>query len=82
MFGLFAEIERYLISERTKEGIQRAREEGKKIGRPKGIGTSKLDQYKQDIIEWRAKGLSVSSIAKLTGAGWTTVKHFIDTREL
>ena len=82
MFGLFAEIERYLISERTKEGIQRAREEGKQIGRPKGIGTSKLDQYKQDIIEWRAKGLSVSPTAKLTCAGWTTVKHFIDTREL
>jgi len=36
MFGLFAEIERDLISERTKEGLAAARAKGKIIGRPKG----------------------------------------------
>jgi MFS family permease len=43
MFSLFAEIERDLISERTKEGLARARAEGKQLGRPKGPGRSKLD---------------------------------------
>ena len=38
MFGLFAEIERDLISERTKEGLAAARAKGKLIGRPKGKG--------------------------------------------
>ena len=50
MFGLFAEIERDLISERTKEGVAAARAKGKIIGRPKGVlGKSKLDDKKDEI---------------------------------
>jgi len=36
MFSLFAELERDLISERTKEGLARARKKDKLLGRPKG----------------------------------------------
>jgi DNA invertase Pin-like site-specific DNA recombinase len=44
MFSLFAELERDLISERTEEGLARAKEQGKLLGRPKGsLGKSKLD---------------------------------------
>ena len=44
LFGLFAEIERDLIVERTKEGLAAARARGKRLGRPKGArGKSKLD---------------------------------------
>jgi len=44
LFGLLAEVERDLISERTKAGLARARAEGKTLGRPKGsIGKSRLD---------------------------------------
>ena len=44
MFGLFAEVERDLISERTKEGLAAAKAKGKLLGRPKGaLGKSKLD---------------------------------------
>jgi len=44
MFGLFAEIERDLISERTREGLVAAREKGRVLGRPKGShGPSKLE---------------------------------------
>jgi len=80
MFSLFAEIERDLISERTREGIERARSEGKVLGRPKGIGRSKLDIHRADIEKWCSKGISVASISKLTGASWTTVNHYIKTR--
>jgi len=38
LFGLFAEIERDLISERTKQGLAVAREKGRMLGRPKGRG--------------------------------------------
>ena len=50
LFGLFAEVERDLISERTKEGLAAAKAKGKLLGRPKGaLGTSKLDGKEQDI---------------------------------
>ena len=36
LFALFAEVERDLISERTREGLARAKSSGRKLGRPKG----------------------------------------------
>ena len=36
IFSLFAEVERDLISERTREGLAKARASGRKLGRPKG----------------------------------------------
>ena len=37
LFGLFAEVERDLISERTREGLASARAKGRLLGRPKGV---------------------------------------------
>lgn len=83
MFGLFAEVERDLISERTKEGLKRAKQAGKKIGRPVGTkGKSKLDGKEQAIAELLDKKVSKSAIAKIMGVSPTTVKHFIKTRQL
>ena len=42
-FSMAAEIERDLISQRTKEALQFKKEQGMKLGRPKGVGKSKLD---------------------------------------
>jgi len=83
MFGLFAEIERDLISERTKEGLVAARAKGKIIGRPKGaLGKSKLDGKEEDIQLLLKKGVSLSSIAKVMEVSRTTLRHFIRTRQL
>jgi DNA invertase Pin-like site-specific DNA recombinase len=50
LFGLFAEIERDLISERTTEGLAAARARGRLLGRPKGsLGPSKLDGKEGEI---------------------------------
>ena len=50
MFGLFAEVERDLISERTKDGLAAARAKGRMLGRPKGaLGRSKLDGKEDEI---------------------------------
>lgn len=50
MFSLFAGLERDLISQRTKEGLARARTDGKLLGRPKGkLSKSKLDGKEQEI---------------------------------
>jgi DNA invertase Pin-like site-specific DNA recombinase len=50
IFSIASQIERDLISARTKEGLRQARLQGKLIGRPKGPGKSKLDQYREEII--------------------------------
>ena len=68
LFGLFAEVERDLISERTKEGLAAAKAKGKLLGRPKGaLGTSRLDGKEQDIRALLGKDVSKASIAKILG---------------
>jgi len=82
MFSLFAEIERDLISERTKAGLARAKAEGKLLGRPKGLGKSRLDGKEEEIKELLRKGVSKASIAKIYEVSWPCVSHFIKTRKL
>ncbi len=83
MFSLFAEIERDLISERTKEGLSRARAEGKILGRPKGsMGKSRLDGKEKEIKEFLSKGVNKANIAKIYGVSWPTIDNFIKTRKL
>ena len=64
MFALFSEIERDLISERTKQGLLAAKKKGKLLGRPKGAGKSKLDQFKPEIEALLKDGSSKTFIAK------------------
>ncbi len=64
MFSLFAEIERDLISERTKMGLQAAKAKGIKLGRPKGPGKSRLDPFKPEIEALLKNGSSKTFIAK------------------
>lgn len=83
MFGLFAEIERELISMRTKEALAAARAAGKRLGRPKGIrGKSKLDGKEEAIKALLALQVSKASIAKITGVNRSTLYHFIASRKL
>jgi len=83
MFSLFAEIERDLISERTKEGITVARTKGKTIGRPKNsIGKSKLDGKENEIRLLREKEVGITSITKIMEVSRTALRHFIRTRKL
>lgn len=82
MFGLMAEIERDLISERTKSGLERARAEGKQLGRPKGLGKSRLDDKSGDIEQLLQKGVSKASIAKIVDVAPATLQHFLRTRRI
>jgi len=67
MFAMIAEIERDLISERTKEGLRARKTAGVKLGRPKGPGKSKLDQYRDEIIALVNNGSTKTFIAKKYG---------------
>lgn len=83
LFGLFAEVERDLISQRTKEGLAAARAKGRLLGRPKGaLGKSKLDGMEDEIRMLLEKDVSKASIAKIVGISRTALYHFIQTRRL
>jgi len=68
-----AQLERDIIAERVKAGLRRARENGKKLGRPR----VKVDA--QEILRMRSKGLSLRAIAKETGVSRTTVSDVLSS---
>ena len=79
-FGLSAQIERDLISERTKQGLAVAKANGKKIGRRKGesVYYVKLRKYEKQIMKDYKNHKSINSIAIKYNVTWTTAKRFIE----
>lgn len=81
-FGLSAEIERDLISQRTKEALARKRAEGIILGRPVGSKSSKVKlSGKEDIIrELLEQNVSITRIAEIYKVHRNTVSKFIKER--
>lgn len=81
-FGLSAEIERNLISQRTKEALARKRAEGVILGRPKGRKSSKtkLTGQEKQIQELLDKKVSYSAIGRILGVHRLTVSNFVKER--
>lgn len=79
-FGLSAEIERNLISQRTKEALVRKKAEGVKLGRPKGSKSckKKLTGKENIIIGLLKRKTSRSNIAKRLGVHRSTLNSFIE----
>ena len=63
VFSMASEIERDLISSRTKEALRFKKENGIKLGRPKGPGKSKLDKFKPEIEALLSNGSTQKFIA-------------------
>jgi DNA invertase Pin-like site-specific DNA recombinase len=83
-FSLSAEIERSMISLRTKEALARKKSEGKKLGRPKGrlSSVTKLTGKDDLIKEYLAKKIPQTVIARLLNVNRLTVRNYIKTRKL
>jgi putative DNA-invertase from lambdoid prophage Rac len=83
-FSLSAEIERSMISSRTKEALARKKSEGKRLGRPKGklSSVTKLTGKDNLIREYLDKKIPQSVMARLLGVSRLTVRHYIRTRKL
>lgn len=72
-FSIAAEIERDLISKRTKKGLKGCKAQRIKLGRPKGPGKSKLDQYREEFTALLRNGSTKNYVAKKYG---TTPPNF------
>ena len=81
-FSMAAEIEHDLISQRTKEALAAKKKQGVKLGRPKGTGKSKLDQYKPEIEALLANGASQKFIAQRYDATAATVSRWVKKQGL
>ena len=83
-FGLSAEIERNLISQRTKEALARKKAEGIHIGRPKGVlsKTVKLTGKKEIIKNYLEKGMSQVQLSKKLRVARGTLARFIKREKI
>lgn len=83
-FGLSAEIERNLISQRTKEALARKRAEGVILGRPKGSKSKvkKLTGKEIEIKNLLDKKVSKSAISRILGVHRLTVSAFLKDNQL
>jgi DNA invertase Pin-like site-specific DNA recombinase len=84
LFSLFAELERDLLSARTREALAAKKHQGILLGKPKGtIQKSKFDADRSRIEELLRLGLSVRKIAKILGyPNHLSLNTYINKRDL
>ncbi len=77
IFSIASEIERDLISKRTSEALRARKLKGLPMGRPKGTGKSKLDEYKEEIVALLNNGSSRVFIAKRYKTSVGNLHHWL-----
>lgn len=81
-FGISAEIERKLISQRTKEALSRKKAEGVRLGRPSGPGKRLLDGKEKQIKAMLSAGVSKVQMSKVYGVHVSTIHEFLTEKGL
>lgn len=78
-FGLTAEIEHQLISQRTREAMTVGKAQGRHMGRKKGSGSKMklLEKHREDIETARASGVTIAEICRLDNVSYNTYYRFI-----
>ena len=78
IFALVAQIERELISLRTREALHARKLAGVKLGRPQGKGKSRLDEHTDDILRLVALSVPKTIIAKQYGCSVGNLYNFLN----
>ncbi len=81
-FSMASEIERDLISQRTKEALRYKKEQGIKLGRPPGPGKSKLDPFRPEIEALLANGSTQKFIAARYGTTEANLHNWLKKNNL
>jgi DNA invertase Pin-like site-specific DNA recombinase len=81
-FSMASEIERDLISKRTREALQVKKQNGMQLGRPKGVGKSKLDIFRVEIEALLKNGSTQAFIAKRYKTTEANLHHWMKQRGL
>ncbi|MBU0470827.1 MAG: recombinase family protein [Nanoarchaeota archaeon] len=82
VFSMASEIERDLISQRTKEALRAKKQAGFKLGRPKGAGKSKLDKFRPEIEALLKNGSTQKFIAKRYGTTESNLHRWMKKHKL
>jgi DNA invertase Pin-like site-specific DNA recombinase len=77
VFSIASEIERDLISKRTKEALRAHKIAGIKLGRPRGVGKSKLDEFKEEIVALLRNGSSKKFVADRYGTSQVNLYNWL-----
>jgi DNA invertase Pin-like site-specific DNA recombinase len=77
MMGVFAEFERAIIVERVKSGLERAKAQGKRLGRPRNDDPVLIAK----VERLRADGLGINRVARKLGIGSSYVQRIVAERE-
>lgn len=82
ILSAFAEMERDLISQRTKEGLERAKREGKHVGRKQGVRNKlyKLDKDSHYIGIMLMQGITYAEMARRCGCSWATLRRYMQDK--
>ena len=77
-FSISAQLERQMISDRTKNALQARKAKGLPMGRPAGV--SKLDGLSEVIMNYQDKGLNLTAISKLIDCNRQTLANWLEAQ--
>lgn len=83
LFSLFAEIERDLVSQRTKEALDALKKRGKRLGRPVGTITKLILEDKEDQVKkLAALKVSKSAMGRMFNVDRSTIDRFLKRKKI
>lgn len=81
MMGVFAEMERNIISQRVRSGMKNAKAKGKKIGRPETSRDNLPEKFWKYYKLYQDKQLNIAEFARVMGCARSTIYKYIKTAE-
>ena len=81
MWGVFAEMERNIISQRVKSGMKNAMAKGKRIGRPKTIKENLPDKFWKYYQMYLNSTINISEFARIMECSRSTIYKYIEIVE-